>query len=302
MVTTPALASDGVREINQTCAGLTGCFTGDTAGFPVTISSAGSYRLTSNLLVPNAFTDGIVVSTSSVSIDLNGFEIAGPVVCSGDPLLCSPASGDGSGVERVSSTNSGISVKNGSITGMGAYGVLLGNQAEVSNLRVRWNRLAGISTASGSTVSGNTAFENGDEGIFASPGSTVSGNAAFGNGDDGISAGNGSIVSSNTVYQNGADGIATGAGATVSGNTAYDNGDASNSTADDGIQCGAGSIAHGNSVRSNSGSGLNLSTDSAYSDNVVTFNTTGTVTGAGSANNRGGNYCSGTGTVSANCP
>jgi hypothetical protein len=42
----PALAVDGVREINQTCAVQMGCFVGDTAGFPVTIDgSAGkSYR------------------------------------------------------------------------------------------------------------------------------------------------------------------------------------------------------------------------------------------------------------------
>ena len=45
----PALAVDGVLEINQACAVNTGCSTGDTAGFPVTISTSGSYRLTSNL-------------------------------------------------------------------------------------------------------------------------------------------------------------------------------------------------------------------------------------------------------------
>jgi len=32
-----AAAVDGVLEINQTCAALSGCFPGDTAGFPVTI-------------------------------------------------------------------------------------------------------------------------------------------------------------------------------------------------------------------------------------------------------------------------
>src|SRR5262245_32414033 len=37
-----ASASDGVLEINQTCAAV-GCFQGDSAGFPVTINSAGSY-------------------------------------------------------------------------------------------------------------------------------------------------------------------------------------------------------------------------------------------------------------------
>ena len=48
----PALAVDGVLEINQTCAVQTGCFVGDTAGYPVTIYSktGGSYRLTGDLL------------------------------------------------------------------------------------------------------------------------------------------------------------------------------------------------------------------------------------------------------------
>ena len=37
----PVRAGDGVLEISQTCAIETGCFTGDTPGFPVTIASAG---------------------------------------------------------------------------------------------------------------------------------------------------------------------------------------------------------------------------------------------------------------------
>ena len=46
----PIFAVDGVLEINQTCAVNTGCFSGDAAGFPVTIDgSAGlSYVLTAN--------------------------------------------------------------------------------------------------------------------------------------------------------------------------------------------------------------------------------------------------------------
>ena len=49
----PVLAVDGVLEINHTCAVQTGCFSGDTAGYPVTIDgTAGrSYRLTGDLIV-----------------------------------------------------------------------------------------------------------------------------------------------------------------------------------------------------------------------------------------------------------
>jgi len=39
LATNPALASGGVLEINQSCAVNTGCFTGDSAGFPVEIKN-----------------------------------------------------------------------------------------------------------------------------------------------------------------------------------------------------------------------------------------------------------------------
>ena len=86
----PTLAVDGVLEINQTCAVQTGCFAGDTAGWPVTITEGGSYRLTSNLIVPDKTTGAILVSTSSVSIDLNGFEIVRSD-CVGATENCTPA-------------------------------------------------------------------------------------------------------------------------------------------------------------------------------------------------------------------
>src|SRR5690606_10202060 len=66
----PAPAADGVIEINQTCAKQTGCFDNDTANFPVTIDGkAGkSYRLTSDLVVPDENTTAIRISADDVSI------------------------------------------------------------------------------------------------------------------------------------------------------------------------------------------------------------------------------------------
>ena len=89
------LASDGVLEINQACA-QSGCFGGDTGGWPVTIIREGSYRLTDNLTVPDENTSAIEVGANDVSIDLNGFSINGPVTCSGSTSVCSHASGTGS--------------------------------------------------------------------------------------------------------------------------------------------------------------------------------------------------------------
>ena len=79
---TSAFAVDGVVEINQVCAVNTGCFSGDAAGFPVTIESSGSYILTSSLetsLTSNA----IEVTATDVDIDLNGFKLLGPATCTG---------------------------------------------------------------------------------------------------------------------------------------------------------------------------------------------------------------------------
>ncbi len=302
-------AVDGVLEINHTCAVQTGCFSGDAAAYPVTIDgSAGrSYRLTGDLVVPDANTTGISVSAPSISIDLNGFEIVRSG-CQGATADCTPASGAGSGVETSSSLNRGISVRNGSITGMGSYGVFLGVQAEVVGLRVRWNRIAGIFVNTASTVTGNTATSNDLDGISASAGSTVTGNTASSNGlrgidaaagstisgnttylnSDGISAAVGSTVSRNATYLNGDDGIAAAAGSTISGNTAHDN-------TGDGIAANTGSIVQSNSVRSNGGFGLNLTGNAGYQENVITLNTAGTVSGGV---NLGSNSCNST----ATCP
>lgn len=189
----PAFASDGVLEINQTCAVQTGCFAGDTAGIPVTINgTAGhSYRLTSDLTVPNESTNGIFVLGNDIGIDFNDFAILGPVTCSGAPVVCTPNGGLGAGVTRLNSSIRGTSVKNGAVSGMGGSGVSLGDQAEVVNMRVRWNGSAGISVGVGSTVSGNAAYLNGSNGIYTGLGSTVADNTAYQNVGPGINADSG---------------------------------------------------------------------------------------------------------------
>src|SRR2546428_10232429 len=75
-------AVDGVVLIDQNRALAGGVTPGDAPGFPVTLSVAGSYRLSGNLTVPDANTSAIQVTADNVTIDLNGFTILGPVVCS----------------------------------------------------------------------------------------------------------------------------------------------------------------------------------------------------------------------------
>lgn len=325
-----ALASDGVLEINQTCAVQTGCFSGDSAGFPVTIDgvAGSSYRLTSNLVVPDQNTDGISISVDHVSIDLAGFEIRGPVVCSGTPIACTPSTGSGNGVEwRFTNQISGHSIRNGSIRGMGGSGIRLGSEVEISNLRVSSNRLDGISVGARSIVSGNVVIENGRDGVVTFLGSKISGNTVHSNGARGITSTFGAVISGNTVNQNGGDGIASSSYSTITGCSVYGNGGngisagiasivsesttsqnggdgivtssgatvSGNSAYDndgDGIQTGGADLVRSNSVRGNAGFGLRLGIQSGYRENVVTSNTAGSVTGTDVVN-LGNNTCDG---------
>ena len=50
--------------------------------FPIVISQPGHYKLAGNLTVPNGSTHGIHVTSPHVTIDLNGFVLSGPNVCS----------------------------------------------------------------------------------------------------------------------------------------------------------------------------------------------------------------------------
>ena len=66
-----------------------------------------------------------------------------------------------------------------------------------------YSELSGESPDTGSTISGNTAFNNVGSGIRSESASTLSGNTAYINGSDGIRAFKGSTVQSNSVRANG---------------------------------------------------------------------------------------------------
>jgi hypothetical protein len=63
MFSAPAFAVDGQVLINQSTVMAAG-------GFPYKITQPGSYKLSGNLVVASS-TDGIDISVSNVSIDLN---------------------------------------------------------------------------------------------------------------------------------------------------------------------------------------------------------------------------------------
>lgn len=175
------------------------------SAFPLVISVPGSYRLKSNITVPDANTTAISCTVDNVTLDLNGYAITGPTVCSGIPVTsCSPT-GTGNGIDATAHKN--ITVVNGTVQGLGGTGLVLGERAHVEKVRAVSNGSDGIDVQGASTLTGNAATENGVTGLFASDGAVVSGNTSRSNGFDGIFVSNGSTVLGNSAMFNGGYGL-----------------------------------------------------------------------------------------------
>jgi hypothetical protein len=121
----PLYAVDGVREISQATVIAGG-------GFPYEITTSGSYRLTSNLLVVGGPSGGIVIKdgVGPVTLDLNGF------------ILFGAASG-GIGIE-VESGSSRARVRNGTVGGF-AVGIAAPGAMIIDDVVVTNNVVSGIS-------------------------------------------------------------------------------------------------------------------------------------------------------------
>src|SRR5262249_25792191 len=140
------------------------------------------------------------ISGESVTLDLGGFSIIGPVGCTGIAATC-PTAGTGIGVQAAGNRTSGarnVRVTNGSVHGMGSIGIqITGLGGMVEGVRSYNNAGGGIIAG---MVTDSTATQNGSFGILATAvkGSTSSENAADGiilNGEGGVAVGN--VSSSN---------------------------------------------------------------------------------------------------------
>ncbi len=114
----------------------------------------------------------MAIIADDVTIDLNGFAIIGS------------AGGVGNG---ISSSNSEVTVRNGSITGMGGNGIVLGNNATVADVLAIGNGGNGIEIGNAGLVTHSTVSSNVGVGIFVT--------------------GSGSAVVENSVYSNGSYGL-----------------------------------------------------------------------------------------------
>lgn len=235
-------AVDGVVLIDQNHA-LAGNITpGDAPGFPVTITQSGSYRLSGNITVPDMNTTAILITADYVTLDLNGFSIIGPAVCTGTPTTCPPL-GQGRGVQAGNDQApgpKGVRVLNGSVRGMGREGLLLiGDGDFVERVNADSNAGGGIIVAGtviasaaahngsfgilGITVRDSTAENNAGDGIILDgSGGVGTGNISSFNGGRGMSVPNGTATG-NTLVRNTSFGISTTCPSVIVGNTIVNN-------------------------------------------------------------------------------
>ena len=226
-----AFAVDGVVLINQATVMAAG-------GFPYTITQPGSYKLSGNLTVPNINTGAIVIASDNVTLDLNGFALIGPAVCAGGPL-CGVVSGNAHGITAGTDVPakgySNITVRNGTVRGMGRDGIhLLGDSILVEYMHVYSNLLSGIVVRSpfGDNSQTNLILRH---------------NNIHLNGSYGIKAYAG-LITDNSISQSGHSGIS--------------------------VQAGGGVVAR-NLITNGSSFGMDLTTLVGYTGNTLTNNGAG---------------------------
>lgn len=175
LLAAPAAAVDGVIEINQARALAGGVSPGDAAGFPVTVSQPGSYRLTGDLTAPVGL-NGILVQAPDVTIDLNGFRVVGP----GTGAIAS-------GI-YVSTGSDNFELRNGTIQSFTGYGIFVTGGVpllRILSVRALDNGSTGLLIqGDGALVRGCTSARNAGDGIRGFAGSLLLENVAYAN--DGV--------------------------------------------------------------------------------------------------------------------
>jgi hypothetical protein len=162
-----AQAVDGVILIDQNRALAGGVNSCDSPGFPVTICQPGSYRLSGNLTAPPGVT-GVILTTDNVTLDLNGFTIAGQDLgtAGNQPFGVVVTSCDQPNFPEVTICHSGIVVRNGVVTGFFSGVDLLYTAGSIIGVHANRNTNIGLRIGSPGIVRESVSEHNGT-GIIA---------------------------------------------------------------------------------------------------------------------------------------
>lgn len=173
-------------------------------GFPYTIASSGSYKLSGNL--STTATSAIMISADYVTLDLNGFTI-----------LCNSCKVNSFTLNGVMSTGHSTTIVNGKIVGFQGHGILFNNdQGNVDRLELTGNDVGIQQYGSNLTVTHTTVTGNIDtaQGIVSglSGALLIADCRVSGNGGDGISVASSGLVTATAVVGNQGGGIVLGSG------------------------------------------------------------------------------------------
>ena len=206
--------------ITQNMAVAGGVTPGDTAGFPVTLSQPGSYKLTSNLFVPEG-SIGVHITAANVTLDLNGFSIIGPSTCtrvSNTKAVTCAYTGSFAGV-AVAYNAAGAMVRGGTVKGFQS-GVSSYASASVEDITATFNMQGvtfSVSAGTSFRLSGINASYNSGNGIdTGSAIGTIERSQSNHNGGIGINAKQNSVTLFNVqAIENFGHGIDGGSGHAV---------------------------------------------------------------------------------------
>ena len=225
------------------------------------ITQPGSYYLTSETIGPSA-KNGIRITTSNVTIDLNGFRLVG-------------SAGSLNGIVLPVSGQRNITVKNGFVAAWGQLGIDLNlvRNCIVRDVQVVDSGGSGVHLGDCGVIAGCVALANGSNGFIVGQGGAISSSTARQNAADGFNTGAAGTLTGCSAVLNGR-GIFASFGSTVTECSAYDN-------ETDGISVASGATVARCSARANGEDGIAASTACSVRDNVCTSNAQGVNGGAG---------------------
>ena len=259
-------ADPGQIEINESCAEV-GCFPGDKAGYPVTITAPGSYRLTSNLTP--AAKSAIEIHDSDVQLDLGGFVVRcqaafvalsgtivdgttqAPTAAPEPPPVPEPGSTACPGeVDGIGGAGDNIRISNGTVRNFGSSGIDLdGRGARIFDVAALGNGYRGIDLQGNdhAVVRDALALDNGSSGIILGEGSMIRDSVAGNNGGGALSASLGSQIR-DSVSRGNHNGATTGGHGLIHGLVTTEN----NYGFSPGVDSGRGLVVSGDNAVSDS--------------------------------------------------
>lgn len=255
------------------------------------ITQPGSYYVTGNI-TGVAGKHGIEITSGWVTLDLNGFDLAG-------------AAGSLDGVSSTLAGLTNVTVRNGSVRGWGGDGIDLASSAvsgaTIIEVVAFSNASNGIRIGSGGTIARCSANFNGGDGIFAASFSTIS-ETTSGSNVTGIQGSHACTLSQCTAHNNTGDGFLLSTGSTITGCSGYNNGGS-------GFETELACVFTACSAYENTQHGISATDTVVITDCCARSNTLngievsfgGTITGCTSRFNLGNGFSLGSGSIISDC-